>query len=62
MKRDQFAIEYLGDWINLMGHQRAACDIITRLFTPQTAVQTPLGRMVLTWYSRHAYLRAVVFK
>ncbi|RXG49955.1 hypothetical protein VDGE_00652 [Verticillium dahliae] len=44
--------EYLGDWINLMGHQRAACDIITRLFTPQTAVQTPLGRMVLTWYSR----------
>ncbi|KAG7131960.1 hypothetical protein HYQ45_009571 [Verticillium longisporum] len=30
--------EYLGDWINLMGHQRAACDIITRLFTPQTAM------------------------
>ncbi|KAM0277106.1 hypothetical protein ACHAQH_006050 [Verticillium albo-atrum] len=44
--------EYLGDWINLMGHQRAACDIITKLFTPETAVQTPLGRMVLTWYSR----------
>ncbi|KAM0328199.1 hypothetical protein ACHAQA_005606 [Verticillium albo-atrum] len=44
--------EYLGDWINLMGHQRAACEIITKLFTPQTAVQTPLGRMVLAWYSR----------
>ncbi|KAK0715743.1 hypothetical protein B0H67DRAFT_490196 [Lasiosphaeris hirsuta] len=44
--------EYLGDWVNLMGHQRAAFELLTQLFTPQTIVQTPLGRMVMKWYSR----------
>lgn len=44
--------EYLGDWANLMGHQRAALELMTELFTPQTIVQTPLGRMAMRWYSR----------
>ncbi|KAK1759451.1 adhesion and hyphal regulator 1 [Echria macrotheca] len=44
--------EYLGDWINLMGHQRAALEVLTQLYTPQTIVQTPLGRMAMKWYSR----------
>jgi hypothetical protein len=35
-----------------MGHQKAAFEILTQLFTPQSIMQTPLGRMVLTWYAR----------
>ncbi|CAJ2513614.1 Uu.00g017330.m01.CDS01 [Anthostomella pinea] len=44
--------EYLGDWVNLMGHQKAALEIVTRFFTPQTAQQSPTSRMLLTWYAR----------
>ncbi|KAK1465888.1 hypothetical protein CMEL01_11880 [Colletotrichum melonis] len=44
--------EYLGDWINLMGHQKAAFEMLTHLFTPETATQTPLGRMIVSWYGR----------
>ncbi|KAF7553079.1 hypothetical protein G7046_g7205 [Stylonectria norvegica] len=44
--------EYLGDWVNLMGHQKAAFEILTKMFTPQSVMQTPLGRMCLSWYSR----------
>jgi hypothetical protein len=42
----------LGDWVNLMGHQRAAFEVLTNLFTPQTAMQTPVGRAALMWYER----------
>jgi hypothetical protein len=42
----------LGDWINLMGHQKAAYELLTELFTPKSAVQSPLGRLVVHWYSR----------
>lgn len=35
-----------------MGHQKAAFEIINQLFTPQTIVQTPMGRIILTWYTR----------
>lgn len=44
--------EYLGDWVNLMGHQKAAFEILTSMFTPQTIMQTPMGRMCLQWYAR----------
>ncbi|KAK3943875.1 hypothetical protein QBC46DRAFT_361616 [Diplogelasinospora grovesii] len=44
--------EYLGDWVNLMGHQKAAFEILTHLFTPQSAMQSPVSRMMLTWYAR----------
>lgn len=44
--------EYLGDWVNLMGHQKAALELLTHLFTPQSIIQTSMGRMVLRWYSR----------
>ncbi|KAI1083522.1 hypothetical protein F5B20DRAFT_577199 [Whalleya microplaca] len=43
--------EYLGDWVNLMGHQKAALDILTRLFTPQT-IMSSNTRQLLTWYVR----------
>lgn len=35
-----------------MGHQRAAFEVVNQLFTPQTAMQTPIGRATLTWYVR----------
>ncbi|KAK7748797.1 hypothetical protein SLS53_000821 [Cytospora paraplurivora] len=44
--------EYLGDWVNLMGHQRAALEILTQIFTPQVMAQTSLNRTVLAWYTR----------
>ncbi|KAI5868565.1 hypothetical protein GGS23DRAFT_37069 [Durotheca rogersii] len=44
--------EYLGDWVNLMGHQRAAYDILTRLFTPETILNSATTRIILTWYIR----------
>ncbi|KAH9908792.1 fungal-specific transcription factor domain-containing protein [Xylariomycetidae sp. FL2044] len=44
--------EYLGDWVSLRGHQKAALQIFTQLFTPQTATQSPIARMLLTWYIR----------
>jgi hypothetical protein len=42
----------LGDWVNLMGHQKAAHEILTRLYTPQTITQSELLRKVLLWYIR----------
>jgi hypothetical protein len=44
--------EYLGDWINLLGHQKAAYEILTELFTPATIMQTELTRVILGWYAR----------
>lgn len=44
--------EYLGDWINLLGHQKAAFEILTYLYTPETVMQTEIGRCALKWYSR----------
>lgn len=35
-----------------MGHQKAAFEIITKMFSPQSVMQTPVGRMCLTWYGR----------
>lgn len=35
-----------------MGHQKAAHEVLTQLFTPQSAMQTPMHRMILTWYVR----------
>lgn len=45
--------EFLGDWVNLMGHQKAALEIITHIFDPVTAMDSVVGRMCLNWYSRY---------
>ncbi|GKT48677.1 uncharacterized protein ColSpa_08858 [Colletotrichum spaethianum] len=37
--------EYLGDWINLMGHQKAAFEMLTHLFTPETAISDEADRL-----------------
>ncbi|KAK7710121.1 hypothetical protein SLS57_008459 [Botryosphaeria dothidea] len=44
--------EYLGDWVNLIGHQRAAYEIITSMYTPQTIMQNETLRRIITWYQR----------
>jgi hypothetical protein len=65
------AKEFLGDWINLSNHQKAACNIITGLYTPQTIMEDEMTRVILGWYIRfdvnshslsspHAFLRSLV--
>lgn len=44
--------EFLGDWVNLLSHQRAAHQIITDLFTPQTITQSETHRKIISWYIR----------
>ncbi|RYP10279.1 hypothetical protein DL764_000771 [Monosporascus ibericus] len=44
--------EYLGDWVSLMGHQKAAFKLLTQLFTPQTATQSSTSCTLLNWYVR----------
>ncbi|KAF2092178.1 hypothetical protein K490DRAFT_13455, partial [Saccharata proteae CBS 121410] len=44
--------EYLGDWVNLIGHQKAAYQIITELYTPETIMQNETLRRIITWYVR----------
>lgn len=44
--------EYLGDWVNLLGHQKAAYEMMLKLYTPQTIMQTETRRKILAWYSR----------
>lgn len=44
--------EFLGDWVNLLGHQRAAYQILTELFTPQTIMQDETRRKIIAWYNR----------
>lgn len=48
--------EYLGDWINLMGHQRAAYEVLTQLYTPELIIETPAGSAILAWYNRYDVL------
>ncbi|SMR52759.1 unnamed protein product [Zymoseptoria tritici ST99CH_1E4] len=44
--------EFLGDWVNLLGHQKAAYQILTDLFTPQTIMQDETRRKIIVWYIR----------
>lgn len=44
--------EYLGDWVNLLGHKNAAFEIFINMFPHQTCMQTPMGRMICNWFSR----------
>ena len=44
--------EYLGDWINLVGHHRAAHTMLLQIFEPDVMVETELGRRIFSWYSR----------
>ncbi|CEJ84648.1 hypothetical protein VHEMI03538 [[Torrubiella] hemipterigena] len=52
--------EYLGDWANLMGHQKAAYEIIVKLFNPTTIMQSSIGRMTLQWYVQYDVIVALL--
>jgi hypothetical protein len=42
----------LGDWVNLMGHQKAAFDMLTRLHTPESITKSNFLLKALHWYIR----------
>ncbi|KAF2774491.1 hypothetical protein EJ03DRAFT_263244 [Teratosphaeria nubilosa] len=44
--------EFLGDWVNLLAHQRAALQIMTELFTTETIMQDETRRKIIVWYLR----------
>ncbi|KAI9839307.1 MAG: hypothetical protein M1819_003302 [Sarea resinae] len=44
--------EFLGDWVNLLSHHKAAYEILTELYTPQTIVQSENHLRVIGWYAR----------
>ena len=44
--------ELLGDWVNLMGHQKAAYDMLTRLYSPKTITRSDFLLKVSLWYTR----------
>ncbi|KUJ10276.1 uncharacterized protein LY89DRAFT_675133 [Mollisia scopiformis] len=44
--------EFLGDWINLLGHQKAAYEMLTELYTPESIMQDDMTRLILGWYMR----------
>lgn len=44
--------EFLGDWINLLGHQKAAFQMLTELYTPKTVMESHMSRVILGWYMR----------
>jgi hypothetical protein len=44
--------EFLGDWANLLGHERAAYQILTDLFKPETITQDETRRKIASWYIR----------
>jgi hypothetical protein len=42
----------LGDWVNLMGHQKAAFEMLTRLYTPESITESDFLLKVSLWYIR----------
>lgn len=38
--------------MNLLGHQKAAYQILIQLYTPQTVMDSQMSRIILAWYSR----------
>jgi hypothetical protein len=40
----------MGDWANLMSHQKAAHQVLTSLYTPQDTAKNPILRQILKWY------------
>ncbi|KAL9015879.1 MAG: hypothetical protein Q9185_006750 [Variospora sp. 1 TL-2023] len=44
--------EYLGDWVNLIGHQKAAFSMLTEFYSADSITENELGRKILAWYAR----------
>jgi hypothetical protein len=44
--------EFLGDWVNLVGHHRAAHYMLLDLYTSENIMDTEVTRQILAWYAR----------
>lgn len=44
--------EYLGHYVNLLGHQQAAKQMLLELYSPRSIMETELRRKILAWYTR----------
>lgn len=44
--------EFLGDWTNLLGHQRAAHQLLTNTFAPENIMRNETTRRIISWYLR----------
>jgi hypothetical protein len=44
--------EYIGDWVNLVGHHRAALAMVHEIYTPEGMMETELGRRIFSWIAR----------
>ena len=44
--------EYLGDWVNVLGHQKAAYTMLTELYDVDSIMNIEIHRKILAWYSR----------
>jgi len=44
--------DYLGDWVSLLGHQKAAYGMLLELYSTHSIMETELRRKILAWYLR----------
>lgn len=54
--------EHMGDWTSLIKHHRAAFEILTWLYTPQTIMETERGRKIFDWYIRLDVVAGLIAK
>ncbi|KAF2151866.1 hypothetical protein K461DRAFT_227541 [Myriangium duriaei CBS 260.36] len=52
--------EYLGDWVNVFSHTKAAYEILIQLFTPETIMQNETRRKIISWYMRFDLLTGFI--
>lgn len=50
----------MGDWVNLLGHQKAARILILEFYTPETILSTFEHRLILGWYWRFDVFASVM--
>ena len=44
--------EYLGDWVSLVAHHKAAHYMLLELYTPENIMETEVTRQIFSWYAR----------
>ena len=52
--------EYLGDFVNLREHQKAACEMLREIYTPETICHTATRRIMMQWYARFDLLVGLI--
>ncbi|QIX01044.1 hypothetical protein AMS68_006561 [Peltaster fructicola] len=52
--------EFLGDWVGLSNHQKAAAKLMQETFTPNAMTQTFTHRVILVWYWRFDLFAGVI--